>query len=147
MIYLTFFSMKILFKDEIIIKTDNFTVAQDREVPIAGFFILSPNRHVDAIDEFTEEEMIEFVHLLAKVRTWMREALDIQDVYLFQNEDTSHNFHLRIFPRHERMEKLWRKIQSVRPIMDRATEHMSDQEHCNHVKECAKRMRTYFKKE
>lgn len=137
--------MKILFKDEIILKTENFTVWQDWEVPIPGFFILAPNRQIRTIYEFSEKEAIEFIKTLSKVRKWMKDVLHINDVYFFQNEDTNDNLHFRIFPRHDRMEKFWRKIESVRPIMERAIENMINENIFIEVKNDVEKMKNYLK--
>jgi len=136
--------MKVLFKEEIIVKTEKFTVWQDREVPIPGFFILAPNRDLRSIDEFSKGELEEFTEILVKIRKWMRNVLGIKDVYLFQNEDTDGSFHLRIFPRHDWMEKFWRKIQSVRPIMEWAIENMVKDEIFKEVKEYVQKMKEFF---
>ena len=103
-------------------------------------------RSVRSIDEFSEEEGKEFFLTLAKVRRGMRESLGIEDVYLFQNEDTDHNFHLWIFPRHDWMEKFGRKIQSVRPIMEWATQHMTDEPTIREVKDAVEIMKIWRKK-
>ena len=112
--------MKNLFPDEVILTTDNFIVAQDWEVPIAGFFILSSKRKIRSIAEFTDDEAKEFGVLIKKVRGGMLETLGINDVYFFQNEDSVHDFHLWMFPRYEWMKKFGIKIESVRPIMQYA---------------------------
>lgn len=137
--------MRNLFPDEVILSTENFIVTQDWEVPIAAFFILSTKRTIRSVEEFTDAEAAEFGSLLKKIRTGMRNALNIQDVYLFQNEDTIHGFHLWIFPRHTWMEAFGRKIESVRPIMQYAqTLEVTDTLLAN-VKKTAATMREYFK--
>ncbi len=50
----------------------------------------------------------------------MREVNGCDEVYLFQNEDSQHGFHLWLFPRYGWMDQYGRKIQSVRPIMEYA---------------------------
>jgi len=135
----------ILFPNEQVADAKYFEVHQDWEVPISGFFILAPKRKISSISEFTDEEATEFIQLLQKVRQGMQEVLSIKDVYLFQNEDTEHNFHLWIFPRHSWMEKFGRKIQSVRPIMNHAKENMTTDEAIREVKEYARKMREYMK--
>ena len=109
--------MAILFPNEIILETENFIVAQDWEVPIVGFFIISTKRKVRSVSEFRTEEALEFGPLIVKIRKAMNEVLGIETVYVFQNEDTVHGFHLWLFPRHDWMEQFGLKIQSVRPIM------------------------------
>ncbi len=135
---------KILFKDEIIIKTKLFNLGQDWETPINGFFIIAPLRKIKSIDEFTQEEGIEFINLICKIRKGMREILKINEVYFFQNEDTSSGFHFWIFPRHKWMEKFGGKIESVRPIMDYAKKNMVDDEIIEEIKNSVKKMKKYM---
>ncbi len=136
--------MEKLFPDEKIISTKYFEVHQDWEVPIAGFFIISPKKLIRTIDEFTDDEAVEFVNLLRKARKGMKDALRIDDAYFFQNEDTKHNFHLWIFPRHGWMEQFGRKIESVKPIINYAKQNMLDEKSIAEVKLYVKKMRGYF---
>lgn len=136
--------MKKLFPDEKIIETKYFDVHQDWEVPIPGFFILSPKRTIKRIDELTEAEATEYIFLVISLRKGMREVLNIDEVYFFQNEDTTHNYHLWIFPRLDWMEKFGRKIESVRPIINYAVENMSDKEGVENVLVYVRKMREYF---
>ncbi len=134
---------KILFPNENIIATDFFNVSQDWEVPIPGFFIIAPLRKLKSIDEFTDEEANEYITLIRKVRKGMRDVLKIEEVYFFQNEDSEHGFHLWIFPRYKWMDKFGRKIQSVRPIINYATENMLSDDIFKEVREYVKRMKEF----
>jgi len=136
--------MKNLFPDEIILTTENFVVAQDWEVPIPAFFILSTKRKIRSISEFTDEEATEFGPLIKKVRQGMLVALGIEDVYFFQNEDTEHGFHLWMFPRYEWMREIGVKIESVRPIMLAAQKLELTEELMAEVKKSASIMKDYF---
>ena len=133
-----------LFPDDKIIVTNYFDIHQDWEVPIPGFFILAPLRKIKSIAELTDEELSEFSTLLRKVRQGMQEVLQIDEVYLFQNEDTEHGFHLWIFPRYKWMEQFGRKIQSVRPIINHAKENMINDDVFKQVKDYVKKMKTYM---
>ncbi len=74
----------------------------------------------------------------------MRELLNIDEVYLFQNEDTEHGFHFWIFPRYDWMDKFGRKIQSVRPIIEFSKTNMLESSTIKDVKETARKMRDYM---
>lgn len=137
--------MKKLFANEKVILTKYFDVHQDWEVPIPGFFIVAIKRKIRSIAEFTDEEAIEFILLVKKIRQGMKKVLNIEDVYLFQNEDTKHDFHLWMFPRYDWMEKFGIKIESVRPLMKHAQINMLDEETANQVKQAAKQMNDYMK--
>ena len=136
--------MKKLFPDEKIVETKHFDVYQDWEIPIPGFFIVAPKRKIRTIDEFSDEEAVEYINLIRKLRRGMRDVLNINDVYFFQNEDTKHNFHLWVFPRHNWMERFGRKIESVKPIMNYAEENMIDKKSSEEVKLYVKKMQDYF---
>ena len=106
--------------DEVVLKTPFFTVAQDWEVPIPAFFIISCNRPVRSVAEFTDEEAVAFGLLVKQVRRGMQEVNTCDEVYVFQNEDSRHGFHLWLLPRYEWMEQYGRKVESVRPILEHA---------------------------
>lgn len=132
------------FENLVIFKSEHFKIWQDWEVPIAWFFIISPSRKMRSIADFTKDESYEFVNLLIKTRTLMKEKLNINDVYIFQNEDTEHGFHLWVFPRLNWMESFWRKIESVRPILKYAQENMFTEDNIKQVNEYAKKMKESF---
>lgn len=136
---------EVLFPNEKIIITKFFDIHQDWKVPIPGLFIIESLRKIRSVAELNDDEAFEFVNLIRKVRSGMKDILGIEDVYLFQNEDSRHGFHLWIFPRHQWMERFGRKIESVRPIINYAKENMSNEETCRQVKESAAKMRDYMK--
>jgi diadenosine tetraphosphate (Ap4A) HIT family hydrolase len=104
-----------------VIRSKYFDVHQDFEIPIPGFMILTSLRHLKAVDEFTEEESAEFMEILRAARKLQRDVLGIETVYLHQEEDTSHHFHLWMFPRYDWMRaQFGRKAESMRPIMEYA---------------------------
>ena len=137
---------KVLFPNEKVITTKYFSVQQDSLVPIAGFFIIASLRKMKSISEFSDEEASEFINLIRKVRKGMKDVLNIEEVYFFQNEDSSYGFHFWIFPRHDWMKKFGRRIQSVRPIMNYAQENMLSDDISKEVKEYVKKMKLYMSK-
>ncbi len=134
----------ILFPDEKVIRTDLFDIHQDWEVPIPGFFIIAPVRKIRSVSEFSDEEASEFIMLLRYLRKGMENVLDIKDVYLFQNEDTSGSFHLWVFPRHDWMGRFGKKIQSVRPAIEYAKQNMRTEQVFIEVREYVKKMREFM---
>lgn len=104
-----------------IIRSRHFDLHQDFEIPIPGFIILTSLRHLQSVDEFSDEESAEFMQVLRAARKLQREVLNIETVYLHQEEDTSHHFHMWMFPRYGWMkEQFGRKAESMRPIMEYA---------------------------
>ncbi len=132
-------------EDILIFKTRDFSVEQDWTIPIPGFFVIISKRNIKSILDLTDKETKEFIYLLRRIRKGMKEILKIDEVYLFQNEDSDSPFHLWIFPRYRWMEKFGRKIQSVRPIMNYAKENMLNEKVAKEVKEYVKKMSLYMK--
>lgn len=136
--------MKRLFPDHTIIETEHFIVNQDWEVPIAGFFIVAAKREMRSVMDFSDEEAIDFIRLLAKVRKGMKDILGIEECYIFQNEDTEHDYHLWIFPRYGWMVRFGKRIESVRPIIEYAKKNMTDEKNMSLVDDYVNRMRQYL---
>lgn len=139
--------MNKLFDTDTILETKNFIAGQDWEIPIEGFFVIgskdATKRKVTDFDLSAGHELIE---LIQKVRNAMQDVLHIDDVYIFQNEDTEHGFHIWLFPRHSWMEKFGRKIESVRPIMKFAASNRATENDILQVKKVAKKVRDYLAK-
>lgn len=128
-----------------VLTTAHFDAHQDFEIPIPGFIVLASKRHFQSVDEFTEEEKIDFIDSIIRIRSGMRRTLGIDVVYFVQEEDTSHHFHMWIFPRYDWMaEKFGRKISSLRPIMEYARENLKTEENLKKVEESITQLVTYF---
>jgi len=125
-----------------VIRSKYFDVHQDFEIPIPGFMILTSLRHLKAVDEFTEEESLEFMKVLRAARQLQRDVLGIDTVYLHQEEDTSYHFHLWMFPRYDWMEpQFGRKAESMRPIMEYARSELKTEENLSKLDEDVKRLK------
>lgn len=135
---------KNLFPEAKVIVTRNFDAHQDMEVPIPGFLVMASIRNIKSISEFNESETKEFLPLLIKVRNALKQVLNVDDVYFFQNEDSDHGFHLWIFPRLPWMEKFGRKIQSVRPIIEYAKENMADESNIEETKKAIRKLTDFI---
>lgn len=138
--------MKKLFPNEEIIKTKNFDVHQDWEIPIPGFFIAASVKPHRSIMDFGDDELQEFIKLVQLVRRGMQEVLNIKDVYFFQREDAEYSFHFWIFPRHDWMEKFGKRIQSIKPIIEYAKKNMVNDEVLKEIKTMTKKMNAWMKK-
>ncbi len=116
----------------IIASTLYFEAQQDCFIPIPGFITINSRRHVQSIDDFTQEERADFIEFLYKVRKNMRETLNIETIYMIQEEDASH-FHVWLFPHYDWMEKFEKKVSSIISIMRWAKEHLKTEENLEHV--------------
>lgn len=125
-----------------IIETKNFHAHQDMALPIPGLVIVAARRHVMCLDEFTNEETDELLPLISRIRRAQRDALGVEHVYYFYNEDTPAHFHLWMVPRHAWMPQFGRSIESVRPAFEHARQSLSNPEGWAEVERSADLLRT-----
>ncbi|MEH7299679.1 HIT family protein [Neobacillus drentensis] len=119
----------------VVVETEHFHAHQDVAYPIKGLIILASKRHIKCFDELTEEEKLDYINLLTKIRKAQREVLGIEYVYYFYNEDTTHHFHTWMVPRYEWMYEFGRSVESVRPVLLHARNNMNDEENVKSVME------------
>lgn len=117
----------------VIYESNNFHVHQDVAYPIRGLVILASKRHFYCMDELSEEEQLEYISLIHKIRSEQRTRLGIEKVYYFYNEDTTHHFHLWMVPRYEWMKQFGSSVESLRPVLIHARKLMNDEENMKTV--------------
>ncbi len=117
-----------------ILETEHFHAHQDVAYPVKGLVILASKRHIACLDELTEAERLEYISLLTKIRKAQREVLGIEHVYYFYNEDTTHHFHTWLVPRYKWMYDFGRSVESVRPVLLHARNHMNHDENLAEVR-------------
>ncbi|WP_173915358.1 HIT family protein [Halobacillus sp. Marseille-Q1614] len=117
----------------VVVETEYFHAHQDVAYPIKGLMILASKRHIKGLDELTEAEKLDYIEVLTKIREAQRKVLGLEHVYYFYNEDTTHHFHTWMVPRYEWMYKFGRSVESVRPSLLHARNHMNDQENIKEV--------------
>ncbi|MBA9086036.1 diadenosine tetraphosphate (Ap4A) HIT family hydrolase [Fontibacillus solani] len=117
----------------VIYESSNFHVHQDVAYPIRGLVILASKRYFYCMDELTGEEQFEYITLIHKIRNEQRNRLEIDKVYYFYNEDTTHHFHIWMVPRYEWMNKFGKSVESLRPVLLHARNNMNDEENTRSV--------------
>ncbi|WP_020616486.1 HIT family protein [Paenibacillus daejeonensis] len=117
----------------VIYESGNFHIHQDVAYPITGLVIIASKRHFYCMDELTQEEQSEYIALIHKVRSEQRTRLDIEKVYYFYNEDTTHHFHLWMVPRYEWMNQFGYSVESLRPVLLHARNRMNNEENNRQV--------------
>jgi diadenosine tetraphosphate (Ap4A) HIT family hydrolase len=108
-----------------ILETEHFHAHQDIAYPVPALVIVAARRHVRCLDELTDAETNELLPLMRRIRSAQRTGLGIEHVYYFYNEDTKHHFHIWMVPRYPWMQQFGRSIESVRPALLHARDHMS----------------------
>ena len=89
-----------------IYENDNFTVSQDRELPIIGFFVVSPKKHIETINQLSTEERNEMMSIINNIIKISKENNICNEFNVIFYEKQKIHFHVRIMPRHEWMYKI-----------------------------------------
>ena len=84
-------------------ENDNFTLSQDWELPIPGFMVLAPKKHIISLTEFSDEERNEMITIVNKVIDILKKN-NICDKCNVIFEEKRH-FHIWIMPKYEWMLK------------------------------------------
>lgn len=102
-----------------IYSTDNFNVHQDPLIPVQGFLVISPKRHLSQISEMTDAEMQEYGLLLVKIKNALSKTFSTENYTTIQ-EDRSSHFHTWFFPWTEEILKKSgpSSLNKIRGIMD-----------------------------
>ncbi len=129
----------------VVIETDYFHAHQDIAYPIKGLVILASKRHIYCFDELNNDEKLDYINLLTKIRQAQREVLGIEYVYYFYNEDTTHHFHTWMVPRYDWMNAFGRSVESLRPVLLHARNNLSNEQHEKEVREAIKLLRESIK--
>jgi diadenosine tetraphosphate (Ap4A) HIT family hydrolase len=125
-----------------ILETKNFHAHQDVAYPIPGLVIVAAKRHVKCLDELSEPEAAELIQVIHRIRGQQRTRLGIEQVYYFYNEDTTHHFHIWMVPRLNWMQGFGRSVESLRPVLVYARDHMKTPENLAEVVRCVAVLRS-----
>ena len=126
----------------VIFETEHFHAHQDVAYPIEGLVILASKRHIKCLDELTDDERLDYINSMTAIRKAQREVLGIDYVYYFYNEDTTHHFHTWMVPRYDWMNEFGRSVESVRPVLLYARNHMNTLENNQKVMKAISDLKT-----
>lgn len=129
-----------------IYENDNFTLSQDRELPIIGFFVLSPKKHIERLNELSEEERNEMFWMINNVIKTEKENNICDNFNVIFEEKPKRHFHIWIMPRHERMSKVCNSITcNIGLIFDYAKKNFRNEDIYNKIDEAVNIIKKQFK--
>ena len=129
-------------------ENDRFTLSQDWELPIKGFFIVSPKRHIEKLSELTAEERNEMFYIVDKTVKILRDnnICDRFD-YIFEERKNRH-LHVWILPRYNWMNEIADHIiDNIGTIFKYAKENFRNDENYRKIKEITDIVKINFNKE
>ena len=86
-------------------ENEKFIVSQDWELPIVGFFIVSPKKHIEKLEELTAIERNEMFDIVDKIIKILRKNNICERFNVIFEEKKNKHFHTWILPRYEWMYK------------------------------------------
>lgn len=87
-------------------ENERFTLSQDWELPIQGFLIVSPKRHIEKLEELTKDERDEMFDIVDKaIKTLRKNNICDRFDIIFEEKENRH-LHVWIMPRYKWMEAL-----------------------------------------
>lgn len=87
-------------------ENERFTLSQDWELPIQGFLIVSPKRHIEKLCELTKDERNEMFEIVDKTVKILRDNKICERFdYIFEEKENRH-LHVWILPRYNWMNKI-----------------------------------------
>ncbi len=87
-------------------ENENFTLSQDWELPIEGFLIVSPKRHIEKLSDLTDYERNEMFDIVNKTIKILRENNVCDRFEIIFEEKENRHLHVWIMPRHKWMIEL-----------------------------------------
>lgn len=126
-------------------ENEKFTLSQDWELPILGFLIVSPKKHIEKLEELTKEERDEMFDIVDKTIKILREnnICDRFDI-IFEEKENRH-LHVWILPRHAWMNKICDDIiDNIGDIMDYAKKNFRTVNIYEEIKEITKLVKDKF---
>ena len=128
-------------------ENDNFTLSQDWELPIEGFLIVSPKRHVERFSQLTDDERIEIFNTVDKTIKILRNN-NVCDCFnvIFEEKENRH-FHIWIMPRYKWMIDLVGDISdNIGVIFDYAKNNFRKEEVYNRINNITELVKENFNK-
>ena len=91
-------------------ENERFILSQDWEVPILGFFIVSPKKHIEKLEELTKNERDEMFDIVDRTIKILRENGVCENFDVIFEERADRHLHVWIMPRHEWMMEICEDI-------------------------------------
>ena len=119
-----------------------FTVSQDWELPIQGFFVICPaSRHVESLKELTDDELAKMFVLAAKTEKILVDMGVAKQFNFVIQEKQGVHLHLWLMPQQKWMEKLTlNPMANVKAVFDYAKANLRTQENLDAIKEISIRL-------
>lgn len=126
-------------------ENDKFILSQDFELPIQGFFVVSPKRHIETFGELTSSERIEIFEIVNKTIEILKNNNICERFDVIFEEKRNKHFHIWIMPRYKWMEEFGGNIISnIGEIFEYSKTNMRIKENLEKINEITNIVRKDF---
>ena len=108
---------------------EDVTLSQDWELPIPGFFVISPNNHASKISEI-DPEVLRKINEIVQETIKILENNNVCDGFnIISEEKNNRHYHIWIMPRHKWMTENYQNIMTnIGPIFEYAKTNLRNEE-------------------
>ncbi len=129
-------NINILYKDE------TFNVAQDFELPINGFIIISANKHISSINDLTEIEQLKLIKLISKVLKLLKSYGICENYNIVQEEKSDYHFHVWLMPSHKWMkDKFGNTLKNIKSIQEYSKNNLKTKDNLRDISITCKKLK------
>ena len=110
-------------------ENERFTLSQDWELPIPGFMVLSPKKHIEKLEDFLKEERDEMFDIVNKTIKILRKNSICDRFEIILEEKENRHIHVWIMPRYNWMKEICDDIiDNIGLIFDYAKNNLRSKE-------------------
>ena len=130
-----------------VLKTKNFNIAQDSELPINGFMVIGSNRHIESINEMTTNEKQELITLIDIAIASLKKLGVCNQYDVVWEEKENCHFHVWLMPRHKYLLDAMGTniIKKVGELFDYAKENLRTKENLKEIYNTIENLKTELK--
>ena len=128
-------------------ENEKFTLSHDWELPIYGFFVICPKRHVQYFTELSKDERDEMFDIADKTIKILK-SLNVCDGFnLILEEKVDRHLHLWIMPRHQVFKDMVGDItDNIGKIFDYAIQNWKTRDNIQKINQLSQNLREEFLK-
>lgn len=131
----------IVYEDEL------FILSQDWKVPIPGFIVVQPNRHIENFSKLTDVERTKLFEITNKIIVILKEMNVCDKFNVLFEENPNRHFHLWIIPRQKWMEEMVGNItENIGTIFNYAETNMKTKETIDEIQRICDILKEKLKK-
>ena len=125
-------------------ENERFTLSQDWELPIEGFFVVTPKRCVECFSELSSDEQHEMFDIVNKTIKILRENNICERFNVLFEEKENRHLHVWIMPRHEWMEQFGSITKHIDDIFNYAKDNFRNEDVYKRINEISSIVRNNF---